>query len=110
MKYRNQPPKYHIPHFIRKYYNKYVVNDFLVQLALWASKEFFDCVKYYATTLQLSKWIELRKCTPAHVLASHPDFLTIVKSTSVEQWRQTDRLTAELFADAFVIWKKAHSA
>ena len=107
MKYLNSIPKLNVPSFVKKYYQKYVVNDFLVQLAKWATLEFFDCVSFYAMKGNMRMWLHMRKnLSPAYVLASHPQFEEIIKSTSVEQWKKTDGKTINMFIEAYEIWQR----
>ena len=66
--YLTNPPKHNIPEFIKNFYNKYVGNEYITQLAKWANGEFFACVKYYADKLDLKKWINIRKLSPVRLL------------------------------------------
>ena len=104
MKFLNQPPKNNSPPFIERYYNKNISENHLTTLAQWAGKEFTDSIRYYAEKMDIRTWINLRKLSPANVLASLPNFITILKSISMTVWKRLDGKVIELFADAYKIW------
>jgi hypothetical protein len=106
MNFLINPPKNNIPSFIEKYYNKTVSDSYLTGLVQWASKEFTACVRHFAEKMDLKTWVNLRKLSPAYVLASLPNFITILKSISMEVWKRMDGKIIELFSDAYAIWKQ----
>ena len=106
MNFLNQPPQNNIPSFIAQHYNKNISENHLTTLAQWAGKEFLDSVRYFAQKMDIRTWIKLRKLSPANVLASLPNFITILKSISMEVWKRLDGKVIELFADAYNIWKQ----